>query len=180
MGGVVAGLAVSGATQFQANASVYSTPGSGGGITNPPPSNTPPSASTLQNSEFNGVKADRVLPGTNGKVAVIGRSMANAVEPYTKGLEKQCPVETFTGDKISPAAQAEWKNLKKQNAPEPIPEDAVKKSQMFKENQAWAKKLVDEGHTVVDVDNPTSEKASPFYEMEKQTIFGDSSPAGAK
>jgi uncharacterized Zn-binding protein involved in type VI secretion len=175
MGGVVAGLAASGATQSQENASVYSTPGSGGGNTN-----APPSASTLQNSAFNGVKADRILPGTSGKVAVIGRSMANAVGPYTDGLQKQCPVETFSGDKISPAAQAEWKNLKKQYAPDPIPKDAVQKSQMFKENQAWAKKLTDQGYTVVDVDNPTNESASPFYDMEKQTIFGDGSGAGAK
>lgn len=51
---------------------------------------------------------------------------------------------------------------------------------MFKENQAWAKKLVDQGYTVVDVDNPSNEKTSPFYEMEKQTIFGDHGPAGAK
>jgi hypothetical protein len=106
--------------------------------------------------------------------------MANAVAPYTEGLQKQADVETFSGDKISPEAQLEWKNLKKQHAPDPIPEDAVKKSQMFKENQAWANKLADQGYTVVDVDNPTNEKASPFYDMEKQVLFGDGSAAGAK
>jgi len=175
MGGVVAGLAASGVTQLQQNPSVYSTAGS-----TVPTANASSSASALQNSQFNGVKADRVRPGTNGKVAVIGRSMANAVTPYTEGLQKQSSVETFSGDKISPAAQAEWKNLKKQHAPDPIPEDEVKKSQMFKENQAWANKLADHGYTVVDVDNPTNEKPSPFYDMEKQVLFGDNSAAGAK
>ena len=175
MGGVVAGLAASGVTQLQQTPSLYSSAGSGG-----PTTISSSSASALKNSQFNGVKADRVRPGTNGKVAVIGRSMANAVNPYTEGLQQQNPVETFTSDRISPAAQAEWKNLKKKYAPEPIPEDAVKKSLMFKENQAWAQKLANQGYTVVDVDNPTNEKSSPFYEMEKQILFSDNSAAGAK
>ena len=175
MGGIVAGLAVSGVTQLQQNPSSYSTSGSGG-----PTSSPPPITSTLQSSEFNGVKADRVRPGSNGKVAVIGRSMANAVNPYTEGLQKQSMVETFTGDKISPAAQAEWKNLKKQYAPYMIPEDILKNSLIFKENQAWAEKLAKEGYTVVDVDNPKNEATSPFYEMEKQILFGDGSSTGAK
>jgi uncharacterized Zn-binding protein involved in type VI secretion len=175
MGGIVAGLGASGVSQLQQNLSKYSTSGSGG-----PTANTSPKPSTLANSEFNGVKADRVRSGTNGKVAVIGRSMANAVNPYTKGLQTQSNVETFTGDKISPAALAEWNTLKKQHAPKPIPEDALRKSLMFKENQAWAEKLADQGYTVVDVDNPTNEKPSPFYEMEKQTLFGDDSASGAK
>jgi hypothetical protein len=106
--------------------------------------------------------------------------MDKAVNPYTSGLQKQGDVETFTGDKISAAAQAEWKKLKQQHAPDLIPEDDLKKSLMFKENQAWAKKLADEGYTVVDVDNPTNETPSPFYEMEKQTLFGGDSASGAK
>ena len=175
MGGVVAGLAVSGVTQLVQNLSKYSTAGTGG-----PGTNTSTSPSTLQSSQFNGVKADRVRPGANDKVAVIGRSMAKAVNPYTEGLQQQTPVETFTGDKISPAAVTEWNTLKKKYFPDPIPEDAVKNSQMFKENQAWANKLADQGYTVVDVDNPTNENPSPFYEMEKQVLFGDNSGAGAK
>jgi uncharacterized Zn-binding protein involved in type VI secretion len=177
LGGVMGGMVASGATQPQQNASVSATAGSGTVSTS-----SSPDASTLQNSQFNGVNADRVIPGTNNKVAVIGRSMASAVAPYAEGLQKQCNcnVETFSGDNISPAALTEWNNLKKQYAPDLIPEDAVKKSQIFKENQAWAQKLADQGYTVVDVDNPAKEGASPFYEMEKQTLFGDGSAVGAK
>jgi len=175
MGGIVTGLAASGVTQSQQNPSKYSSSGAGG-----PSSSPPPSTSTLENSEFNGVKADRVRPGTNGKVAVIGRSMANAVNPYTEGLQKQSNVETFTGDNWAPEAQAEWKNLKKQYAPDPIPEYALKKSLMFKENRAWADKLAKEGYTVVDVDNPSNEIPSPFYDMEKNILFGDGNSTGAK
>jgi Putative peptidoglycan binding domain len=133
-----------------------------------------PIAAKLEGSEFNGVKADRVRPGTNGKVAVIGRSMSNAVEPYGKGAQGAgYNVETFSGDKISPEALEEWSNLKKEYAPNPIPEDVVKQTQLFEENEAWANKLANQGYTVVDVDNPGGQAASPFYEMEKTTLFGN-------
>jgi hypothetical protein len=42
---------------------------------------------------------------------------------------------------------------------------------MFRENQAWAQKLADEGYTVVDIGNPTHQGLSPFYEMEKGILF---------
>jgi len=170
MGGVVAGMVMTGLNQLQQNKSTYSAAGSGGDST--------PSPSALQNSEFNGVKADRVRPGTNDKVAVIGRSMDNAVLPYSAGLGQQCPVETFSGDKISREAKKDWEKLKEKYAPDPIPEDAFRKSQMYKENQAWAQKLADQGYTVVDVDNPGNQKDSPFYDMEKQILFGDGGAGG--
>lgn len=132
-----------------------------------------PLAAQLEGSEFNRVKADRVRPGSNGKVAVIGRSMGRAVGPYADGLNKAgYDVETFSGDKISPAAQAEWESLKDAYAPNPIPESVLPKTEMFQENQAWAQKLADQGYTVVDVDNPGGQGPSPFYEMEKTTLFG--------
>ena len=137
-------------------------------------------ASKLEDSVFNGVKADRVRPGADDKVAVIGRSMAKSVQPYADGLQKTgYNVETFSGAQISDAAQAQWKNLISKYAPNRIPDDVAQKSQMFQENKAWAEKLAAKGYTVVDVDNPTGEKASPFYEIEKQTLFGGGG-AGSK
>lgn len=142
----------------------------------PAPKKTPlpdPISAKLQNSVFNGVKADRIRSGSSGKVAVIGRSMNDAVGPYAQGLDGAgFKPETFAGDQIPPDAVSEWNLLKKQYAPNPIPEDAVRSSQMFKANQAWAQKLADKGYTVVDVDNPAGQSASPFYEMEKATLFG--------
>lgn len=138
-------------------------------------------ATELGNSRYGGVKAVRVRPGANDKVAVIGRSMDETVGPYTNGLQEEgYNVETFSGDKISPGAQAEWKMLKKKYAPEQIPEDVVRDSQMFQENQAWAKKLKDQGYTVVDVGNPGAQKSSPFYETEKEILFGDGSVEGER
>jgi hypothetical protein len=138
-----------------------------------PPVPPDPIAAKLEDSVFNGVKADRIRPGTSGKVAVIGRSMDNAVGPYSKGLDGAgFKPETFNDDQISSAAKAQWNELKKQYYPAKIPDDQLKNSLMFQENQAWANKLADKGYTVVDVDNPSGEKASLFYEMEKQTLFG--------
>jgi hypothetical protein len=139
-----------------------------------------PVASALENSEFNGIKADRVRPGTNDKVAVIGRSMDGAVNPYADGLKAQgYDVETFQGDNISQAAQDQWQDLRAKYAPERIPPDVVRNSQLFQENHVWAQKLADQGYTVVDVGNPSGQAASPFYDMEKQVLFGDT-PAGAQ
>jgi hypothetical protein len=141
-----------------------------------PPVPPDPIAAKLENSVFNGVKADRIRPGTSGQVAVIGRSMDNAVGPYSKGLDGAgFKPETFSGDQIPPDALSEWNLLKKQYAPNAIPEDVVRSSQMFKANEAWAQKLADKGYTVVDVDNPGGQAASPFYEVEKQTLFSGGS-----
>ncbi len=164
MGGVMAGMAVAGLSSTSSkNAIDLAKPAS------------------LENSQFNGVKADRVRPGTNGKVAVIGRSMDNAVNPYAQGLQGETGegIETFSGDQISPGAVTAWNTLKKQYAPDPIPPDVVQDSQMYQDNQAWAQKLADQGYTVVDVDNPGGQADSPFYEMEKQTLFGGDAGGGA-
>jgi uncharacterized Zn-binding protein involved in type VI secretion len=175
MAGVVAGLAVSGvAGQFVANKSVYSKPGSAG------TSNMATDVAALEKFEVNGIKAVRVRPGTNGKVAVVGRDMTNVVQPYADGLSKECPVETFSGDMISEEAETEWQKLADQYAPNRIPDDETLKSKMFQENQAWAHKLADQGYTVADVDDPMNKGASPFCEMENQTLFGDGSAGGAK
>jgi len=42
---------------------------------------------------------------------------------------------------------------------------------LFRENQAWAQKLADQGYTVVDIGNPTPQGLSQFYEMEKGMLF---------
>jgi len=174
-GMINAGLSASNMSQFSPNVSAY---GKGGSFDPAAPSSA--GSSPLANSSFNGVKADRVLPGSSDNVAVIGRSMDNAVMPYSQGLADsgQDDVDTFSGDQISPGALTEWNSLKKQYSPDMIPPDVVKKSQLFKENKAWAQKLKDQGYTVVDVDNPGNQPPSPFYDMEKQVLFGDDDSAG--
>ena len=143
-------------------------------VAEPPPPKAPPPKSTaaaLVGSEFNGVKAARVRPGSDTKVAVVGRNM-EAVEKYADGLKSAGhQPELFTGNRISRAADAEWQQLIKDHAPNRIPDSVLRETQLFRENQAWAQKLVDEGYTVVDIGNPTQRGASVFYEMEKGLLF---------
>ncbi|HZU30920.1 MAG TPA: hypothetical protein VFB79_07380, partial [Candidatus Angelobacter sp.] len=132
-----------------------------------------PDATVLANTEINGIKPVRVRPGTNGKVAVIGRSMNDAVNPYSQGLAEQgYDVETFSGDQISKNATEDWKELAKQYPNGYIPNDVIPSTQMYQENQAWAQKLVSQGYTVVDTGNPTGKGPSVFYNMEQQILFG--------
>ena len=143
-------------------------------VAEPPPPKTPPksTAAALAGSEFNGIKAERIRPGSDTKVAVVGRNM-EALEKYAEGLKnsKGIEPELFTGNRISPAANADWAELKTFYAPERVPDDIVRQSQMFRENQAWAQKLADQGYTVVDIGNPTQQGLSAFYEMEKAILF---------
>ena len=142
-------------------------------VAEPPPPKTPPksTAAALAGSEFNGVKAARVRPGSDTKVAVVGRNM-EAVEKYAKGLEREgYRPELFTGDKISTVAKDDFANLISDYAPNRVPDSEIRKSLIFRENEAWAQKLVNEGYTVVDIGNPTQRGLSPFYEMKKGILF---------
>jgi uncharacterized Zn-binding protein involved in type VI secretion len=185
MGGITAGLALSGvSTPIDPNASVYGKGAAQGSAPASPPAATAPAAAApapvqnpdpvaLMNTPVNGITPVDVLPGTNGKVAIIGRSMADAVNPYAAGLaEKGLDVETFAGDQISPEAVSDWESLKNDYAPNYIPPDKVVESKMFQNNKAWAQKLVDKGYTIVNVGNPGNLRESPFFEMEQKTIFG--------
>ena len=142
-------------------------------VAEPPSPKAPPksTAAALAGSEFNGVKAARVRPGSDTKVAVVGRNM-EAVEKYAKGLEREgYRPELFTGDKISTVAKDDFANLISDYAPNRVPDSEIRKSLIFRENEAWAQKLVNEGYTVVDIGNPTQRGLSPFYEMEKGILF---------
>jgi hypothetical protein len=140
----------------------------------PPPKPPPPksAATALAGSEFNGVKAQRIRPGSDTKVAVVGRNMEQ-VEKYAQGLKGEgYSPEVFAGDKmISREAQKAWADLRERYAPDRVPANVVRESQLFRENQAWTQKLADQGYTVVDIGNPTQQGFSPFYEMEKGILF---------
>lgn len=137
-------------------------------------------ASDLQKIDANGVKAERVREGSNGKVAIIGRSMDSYVFPYAAELEKHgYAVETFSGDLVPKGVWDEFKaaiEAKKLATGKPnvkLDDAEVAQTRMYQANEAWAQKLADDGYTVVDVGAPPGSKPSAFYEMEKATIFGD-------
>lgn len=135
----------------------------------------PPASSAIGSTavtvEGKVVQMQRVRPGSNGKVAVIGRNM-KGVEPYAQKLRGAGEdVEIFSGPRISDAANAEFKALADQFGGK-IPDDVLASTRMYKENAAWAQKLIDEGYTVVDVGNPFGAGRSVFYDMEQQLLFG--------
>jgi hypothetical protein len=117
------------------------------------------------------VSAKRILPGTNDNVAVIGRNM-DAVKPFADALGKQgIEVETFSGSKISKAANDAFKELSTRYGGK-IPDDVLVNTKMFSENQAWVEGIMNKGGTVADIGNPFDAGKSVFYEMEKSIIFG--------
>jgi hypothetical protein len=130
----------------------------------------PPVAEDLSKVEVDGVKPVRVRQGTNGKVAVIGRNMkyveAHGAEYQKLGYD----TELFNGEMLPQAARAELERLKSSGTY--LSEAEIPESEIFGANQEWAKKLSDEGYTVVDMGNPAAAGPSPFYDMECETIFG--------
>jgi hypothetical protein len=117
------------------------------------------------------ISAQRVLPGTSDNVAVIGRNM-DAVKPFADALGKQgIEVETFSGSKISDAANKEFFDLSELHNGN-IPNDALVNTKMFSENKAWVEGIMNKGGTVADIGNPCDVGKSVFYEMEKSILFG--------
>ena len=130
-----------------------------------------PVAEDLYRINANGTKAVQIRQGTNGKVAVMGRDM-NTVRPYAEELKaKGYDVEIFDKDVVPKAALEEWKDLKAKYAPDYIPDSEVTKSSLFKANKEWVEKLVNNDYTVTDIGSSLGASASPFYNMEKATIF---------
>lgn len=52
-----------------------------------------------------------------------------------------------------------------------LPDEIVKTTEMFRQNVLWARKVVDEGYTVVDIGNPGFKSPSVFYDGETAVIF---------
>lgn len=139
----------------------------------------------ISDIEVEGIKAQRIREGDNDKVAVIGRSMGNDTEKgvrnYSNGLRKEgYDVEVFDGDEISPEASAEFESLASAAKTDHelglrdskyLTDAELKDTKLFKENEAWAQKLKDDGYTVVDIGNPNNKGESAFYELEKGVLF---------
>ena len=132
--------------------------------------------SKLSEFEVQGLKAQRIHPGSNNKVAVIGRIMGNkdfpGVRDYSKALSSHgYDVEIFDDAFISNAAKREFAQLTAGGRR--LTNQELLQTKMFTENKAWAKKLVNEGYTILDLGNPYPKHQgfSPFYAMEKKVIF---------
>jgi hypothetical protein len=113
------------------------------------------------------IKAIRSLPGTNGKIAIIGRKM-DLVKIYKDELiaaGKQ--VEIFDGNIIPASARREMQEALESG------KWLDETSEMYKANKEWAEKLVNEGYEIMDVGNPLRQGESIFYNLETKIIFGN-------
>jgi hypothetical protein len=119
----------------------------------------------------------RVRPGTNDKIAIIGRPMGgdDGIDAIAKDLrQKGYDVETFSGKAISEEATNEWLNLSDQAKKNGglLTTQQAKETLMFKENIGWAERIKREGHTVLDATD-NNRGFSTFYAYEKELFFGD-------
>lgn len=120
----------------------------------------------------------RVKVGTNGKIAIIGRTMGNEAEKGVSYIAKSLAgkghdVEIFSEKIFSQDAKFEFDELIKKFPNGRVPDDIVKTTKLFEENLDWANKIKNQDYTILDLGDPYNKKSSVWFEMEKKTIFGD-------
>ncbi|MBS4066822.1 MAG: hypothetical protein KGZ74_19830 [Chitinophagaceae bacterium] len=71
--------------------------------------------------------------------------------------------------KASLNAITEWDNLLKEYNGKLIPEEIVKKTKIFQENQKWIKEVKGKGYDILDTGGGST---STFYNMEKEVVYG--------
>lgn len=129
-----------------------------------------------------GFAIKKVRKGSNGKIAVIGRSMGNSKtrgvkDIYQKLLQNGDKVEIF--DVIS--LKGEWSDRFDDAMIEfermtntwtkRLSNQELLQLDMYKLNKEWAEMLKKEGYTVIDMGDFNNQGFSAFYAMEKNVIF---------
>jgi len=142
--------------------------------------------------KINGATVVRILEGTNGKIAIMGRKMAY-IEEVANGLIKLGKeVEIFDIDKaFGGKGYSNWDLIKKDwdnaldrfgqldsNGNKVLPYQKVIQTLWYKENERWARWVKENGYEIYDLgDNPGLLKNSPdrsaFYDLEKKIIFDE-------
>jgi hypothetical protein len=113
------------------------------------------------------IKALKSIPGSNGKVAIIGRKI-DLVKVYKVELVAVGKkVVIFDGDIISASARKEMAEALASG------KWLDESSKIFKANKEWAEKLLKKGYEIIDVGNPLKQGESIFYDMEMKIIFGN-------
>lgn len=141
---------------------------------------------------MNGATVVRILEGSNGKVAIIGRKMSY-IEEVAEALRKMGKeVEIFDvnkafggqGYKDWDVIKTDWDDAIRQygildaNGNKVLPYERVKLTLWYQENKRWAKWIKENGYEIYDLgDNPGLLKNAPdrsaFYDLEKKIIFND-------
>jgi hypothetical protein len=131
----------------------------------------------------------KVRPGTNGKIAVIGRRMPGHVEDVAAALKaegKQVEIfgeldqknNLFNIDGVNKSwddIADDFKNTngQYQTINGKILESELPKTMMYKANKIWVDKLKAQGYTVIDMGYPVGQTLpqSVFYNMELSNLF---------
>jgi RHS repeat-associated protein len=110
-----------------------------------------------------GVESAILIKGSKGgKVAIIGQGM-DKVKQVASGVKN---AEIF---KPSVEAVGAWNDLLIQYKGKIIPDEVVKKTKIFQENQSWISDVKAKGYDVLDTGGGST---STFYNMEKEAVYG--------
>jgi RHS repeat-associated protein len=132
--------------------------------------------------EIADLRIQRVLQGDSGKIALMGRSMGNSKMPgvrdaYKALKKKGYVVEIFDEPALSGDMLRRFQSAAKQfeqatqGWTKRLTNSDVMKLDMYKLNKEWARKLKNDGYQVLDFGDMNNLGFSPFYSMEKMTLF---------
>ncbi|WP_302304955.1 hypothetical protein [Culturomica massiliensis] len=119
----------------------------------------------------------KVRSGSNGKIAMVGRSMGNAENPGVKNIYQELKkttldVEIFDESSLSGEWNVRFNEASKEfaskteNWTKRLSNQELMKLKMYELNKEWAKHLVDEGYTILDLGDFNNLGFSVFYSME--------------
>lgn len=96
------------------------------------------------------------------------------VRIYADELKAQGKVvEIFDLDygTLTKQASDKWIRLKSDYAPNWIPDDIARKTELFIENETWIKNAVNEGYEIRNLGNPANDQNfSVFFDMEIKSV----------
>jgi RHS repeat-associated protein len=132
--------------------------------------------------EIAGLKIQRVLPGNNGKIALIGRSMGNSNmvgvrDAHRELVRRGYNVEIFDASALSGDTLRRFQAASKQFEQSTqgwnirLSNSELMKLDMYKLNKEWARMLKADGYQVLDFGDINNNGFSPFYSMEKLILF---------
>ena len=130
-----------------------------------------------------GIAVKQIKQGTDGKYAIIGRSMGNAEITGVRNIYVELKNVRKLGVEIFDATSLKgiWKTKfddaltefaqKTNNWTRKLSNQELLQLKMYKLNKEWAQHLVDNGYTILDMGDFNNLGFSAFYSMEKATIF---------
>lgn len=129
------------------------------------------------------ISIKQIKKGTNGKIAIIGRSMGNAKVTGVKNVYselknvKKLDVEIFDASSLEGIWKTKFDDAviefsqKTDKWTKKLTNQELLQLKMYKLNKEWAQKLIDEGYTILDLGDFNNLGFSAFYSMEKLIIF---------